>query len=118
MSHVTTVDFEIKDEDEFKKTCRELGYEVTENAEVKLYQGDALYKDVIAVRIPDWNYPLAVKDGKIYYDNYGGNWGDTKQLSVLKQQYTKNLMMKTAKRKGYRVEERKVDGKIKLRLTR
>jgi hypothetical protein len=118
VSHTTTIDLEIKDEDAFVQACGDLGYEVQRDASAKLFQSDALFTNATVVKIPGWNYPVVCKDGKLHFDNYKGRWGEASQLDKLKQQYARNVAIKTAKQRGFRVSERTVGGKLKLTLTR
>jgi len=118
MSHVTTINLEIKDMECFREACADLGYGFEVNTSVQLYQQSACYTDATKVTIPGWKYPLAVKDGKIYYDNYNGSWGTIDKLHALKQRYARNVAVKQAKRKGFRVTEKVENGTVKLRLSR
>lgn len=116
MSHTATIDLEIKDLDVFEQSCRDLEYRFTREGTAKLY--DRTIDNCSVVSIPDWNYPVAVKDGKLYYDNYNGAWGDMARLHALKRQYARNTTLQTARARGFRVQEQQVDGKIQLRLSR
>lgn len=119
MSHTTTIDLEIKDEAAFVEACKDLGYEVATNASAKLFQSGSSFANATVVKIPGWNYPVVcTADGKLHFDNYEGRWGDAKKLDALKQRYARNVAVKTAKKRGFRVQEHNEDGKIKLVLTR
>jgi hypothetical protein len=118
VSHTTTIDLQVKDEDAFAQACRDLGYEVARNASAKLFQSGSNFNDATVVKIPGWNYPVVCKDGKLHFDNYNGRWGDNAQLDKLKQRYARNVAIKTARARGFRVQEKTVDGKVKLTLTR
>lgn len=119
MSHMTTIEMEIKDLACVKSACKYLGYRVEENATVQLFQRDARFTGCTAVHMPGWKYPAAIADSKLHYDNYEGDWGDIKHLNAFRQRYARDVAVKEARRKGFRVEET-VDnnGKIKLRLSR
>lgn len=119
MSHTTTIDLQVKDEAAFVQACEDLGFAVQTHTDAKLYQAGSRFTDVTAVRLPDWNYPVVLKDGVLHFDNYNGVWGETSHLDKLKQRYARNVAVKTARSKGYRIKETQTDdGQIKLVLTR
>lgn len=118
MSHVTTIDLEIKDTGCLKDACDHLGYDYKEGATVSLYERTAVFKNCTAIQMPGWNYPVALKDGRLHYDNYGGAWGNISSLDALRQRYARNVAVKEAKRKGFRVTEKVENGSVKLRLSR
>jgi hypothetical protein len=118
MSHVTTVDIDFKDQEAFIAAAEELGYRVEKNASVQLYQREANYENCVKVTIPGWAYPVAMSGGRLYYDNYNGDWGDTADVHKLQQRYARNVAIKTAKARGFRVQEKTVNGKVKLTLSR
>lgn len=118
MSHQTTLDTEIKDLAALESAAEHLGYRVEHNATVQLYERTARHENCTAVHIPGWRYPVAVSDGKIYYDNYEGEWGDVKQLNAFRQRYARDVAVKTAKARGYRVTETTEGGKLKIKVSR
>lgn len=117
MSHTTTIELEIKDVDALRQACKTLGYEYQENVTVDLYDGTRV-ENCFSIKIPGWHYPVVCKDGRVHYDNYQGAWGKQADLDRLRQRYATNAQIAVAKKKGYRVREESVDGKIKLILER
>lgn len=118
MSHTTTIDLEVKDLEALEEACSDLGYQIEHNVDVKLYERGSAFQNATRIKIPGWEFPVVVKDGKVHYDNYEGVWGSQDKLDALKQRYARNAAIRAAKRKGYRVTETKVGGKIKLTLSR
>jgi len=121
MSHTTTLETKIKDKGVLKRAVeimkKELGLEVyiEETNSVNLFQGKISVKNGIAVRLPNWKYPVLIDldTGKIYYDNYGGRWGDEKYLNLLKQIYASQKILKAIE-KQYGT---KVAKKVKKQLS-
>lgn len=116
MSHTTTVELEIRSLSALRTACNELGYSMTEDTDVTLYDGQRFRGT--KVEIPGWNYPIVISQGKVHYDNYEGRWGDPKKLDALRQRYAVNVQKETARARGYRVKEERVGGKVKLVLER
>ncbi len=72
-----------------------------------------------AVRLPDWRYPVVcdVATSKVAFDNYGGRWGDQKQLDRFFQAYAVEKAGIEARRKGHTITEQSLaDGSIKLTI--
>jgi len=42
--------------------------------------------------LPGWRYPVVITKDGIFYDNYGGNWGDEKELINFYKEYTKEVL--------------------------
>jgi hypothetical protein len=72
-----------------------------------------------AVKLPDWQYPLVCDTavGKLHYDNFGGRWGEPKELDRFLQAYAVERAKLEARRKGHLVTECPLaDGSIKLTI--
>ena len=108
MSHVSTINTKVKDLARLQKACDALnlslklaqhGATLTENT----YSGDV--KGVASVRLKRWDYPVVFdSEGAAQYDNFGGHWGDEKELDKLLQKYaeisvTANTLTATPKNK-------------------
>ena len=117
MSHTTTIELEVKDLDALREACRSLALEYAENVTVDLYDGTRV-ENCFSVKLPGWRFPAVFKDGRVHYDNYEGAWGKQAEFDRLRQRYSTNVQIATAKRKGYRVREEQVGGKVKLILER
>lgn len=148
MSHVSHIDLEINDLDALEKAAKSCGLELVRGQTTIRWYGswqrdyhgdDAAYKHGIspaqygacqhALRIPnnDKAYEVGVLDNgngtfKIYFDH----WGPGKAIvdcigrngEKLKQQYVKEVTIKTLRKKGFLVlkEEDLASGSLKLTL--
>jgi hypothetical protein len=94
--------------------CQRLGLAPPVQGTARLYSGEA---SGLLVQFPGWEFP-AVFDtltGVVHYDNYGGTWGDPRQLDRLLQIYAVEKAKIEARRRGYPVNEQVLqDGSIKL----
>jgi hypothetical protein len=71
----------------------------------------------LAVELPGWRYPVVcdLARGSLKLDNYGGVWGEQKELDRLLQAYTCEKTKIEARRQGHAVTEQPLsDGSIKL----
>ena len=117
MSHIATVKVRLKDRKLLAEVCRELGIPLdSKPRQVQLYSGavDA----VASFQLKGWSYPVAVQaDGTAKYDNYGGRWGDAKQLHRVLQRYSERIATREARRMGMAVRKQQhPDGTIVFRL--
>ncbi len=114
MSHIATIEIQIKDPEALAEACRDMGATITHNAEVTIYKTSVTGP---AIQLPGWVYPVVLRDTELIYDNYEGQWGDIAQLKRLRQLYTTKATIRAARRMGRRViaqEER--NGRIRLTL--
>jgi hypothetical protein len=73
----------------------------------------------LAVELPGWHYPLVceIASGNLKFDNYGGAWGDQKELNRFLQAYAVEKSRIEAHRQGHTVTEQPLtDGSIKLTI--
>lgn len=118
MSHTTNIDLCIKDMAALKKVCQKFQWELVEDGTTSFYDGKQ--RRGTLVKLPGWRYPIVIdkEQGKIYFDNYGGHWGDIKLLNKLKAHYTIEFGKSQARRMGaksfYREEE---NGELVLTVT-
>ena len=114
MSHVVTIDTELRDRTAIDAACRRLNLAATKREKVTLYSGEVTG---LAVRLPEWQYPVVIDSdtGKLQYDNFGGRWGEQKHLDALLQMYAVEKAKIEARRRGHAcTEQRLPDGSIKL----
>lgn len=124
MSHKTTVKTELKDRHALAETCKVLGIpcEVAaegQEVEGKLYQGPE--RGVAVFKLAGWDYPVVVKaDGAAVFDNYGGKWGDAKELDAVKQQYGCTVAEAKVKAGGLRILSKTTleNGTIQIKASR
>jgi hypothetical protein len=114
MSHVVQIQTEVRDPVAIRAACGRLVLPEPAYGEVQLYSSRAVGW---AVQLPSWRYPVVcdVEAGKIAYDNFGGRWGEQRQLDRFLQGYAVEKARLEARRKGHTVVEQALaDGSIKL----
>lgn len=124
MSHITTIDLEIKDLEALKAACKRMGFEYL--SEVRQYRAYYGYRNCDAViRIPGASFEVGIqtKEGKsklLWDDFYSG--GLTVKMGEgagkLKQAYAAEVTTRAARRAGYSVYERQEEGRIALTIQR
>lgn len=114
MSHLTTINVELKDKQAAIAACNRLGWTVKENTQTKYADGNA--RTGTAIYIPEWAYPVTITDdGKVFGDNYNGHWGNPAKLNQLKQAYGAELVKAISRRQGKSVyESQNQDGSLTL----
>ena len=116
MSHIVTIQTELRDPVAIAAACRRLGLSEPVHGTVRLFSGEATG---LIVQLPDWRYPVVVDttSGTMQYDNFGGAWGDQTQLDRFMQAYAVEKARLEARRKGLTVTEQPLsDGSIKLTI--
>jgi hypothetical protein len=115
MSHVVTIQTRVKDPAALAEACRRLGLPEPVNGKASLYAGEATG---LVVQLPGWTYPVvfdAAGGGEARYDNFGGSWGEQKELDRLLQAYAIEKVRIEARRSGHAVTEQPLpDGSVKL----
>lgn len=114
MSHLVTLNIELKDKQAVIAACHRLKWQVVENRQTKYADGKT--PTGTAIYIPDWEYPITItEDGNVVGDNYGGSWGDPAKLNQLKQAYGAEVVKAMARRQGRSVyESQNQDGSLTL----
>ena len=141
MSHVTTIDIEIRDLDALAAACRRCGLELARGQEKFLWFAGKRSKCVHAIRVDraaaEYSelredkepYEIGVtprKDGRgfeLKLDSHAGGFGLMercgKGAQKLKQMYATEVAKRTAQRQGYSVREvAQADGSIRLLATK
>ena len=116
MSHIVTIQTEVRDPQALRAACVRLGLAEPTSGTATLFSGAATG---LLVALPDWKYPVVVdvQDGQVHYDNYGGRWGDQHRLDQLLQAYAVEKAGLEARKNGYTVIEQPLsDGSIKLTI--
>lgn len=119
MSHISTLEIEIRDLDDLESACRDLGLELRRDQKLfRTYSGRHSPCDA-AIVAPD--RPTAYEIGlvargrsyELRYDDWSGGRGMMQVVGEkcgrLLQSYTKHRLLSEAKRKGWTVRERKLD---------
>lgn len=116
MSHIVHIKTQVRDPAAVEAACRRLGLTEPVLGKHRLFSGEAIG---LAVKLPGWRYP-AVFDtatGEARYDNYGGEWGEKKELDRFMQMYAVEKAKIEARKRGHTVTEQPLtDGSIKLRV--
>jgi hypothetical protein len=116
MSHVVQIETQVRDAAAVEVACQRLALPPPQARRV------SLFTDVIeglAVELPGWRYPVVcdLASGSVRFDNYGGKWGDQRELNRFLQAYATEKAKIEARKKGYSVTEQPLqDGSIQLTI--
>ena len=138
MSHISKIELAIHSLDDLKDACQKLGFEFVENQKSYKWYGrwvgdtplpeDMNVEDIgkcdHAIRVPECEYEIGIvkRNGNylLVWDYYHAG-GLTQKIGtnagILKQAYTIARVKKEARRKGYRVMEKKMDQGVRMVLT-
>jgi hypothetical protein len=114
MSHIVTIQAQIKDGAALAAACARLGLAPPQHGTARLYEGEVTGE---IVKLPGWTYPAVIdtERGHIRVDTYHGAWGDAKELDKLLQAYAVCKAALEARKAGHSVTEQTLaDGSIKL----
>jgi len=117
MSHIVTIQVEVKDFDAIKSACHRLGLKEPVHGRATVFETEI---EGMLIELPDWIYPVVclTETGELKYDNYNEKWGDQKHLDRFVQTYCIEKATLEARRKGYSVTEQTLsDGSVKLTVT-
>ena len=116
MSHIVTIETQIRDETALCAACRRLGLDEPTFETVALFRAAATGH---CVRLPDWRYPIVcdLQSGRTEYDNFAGRWGEQRHLDGLLQAYAVEKAKLEARRQGHSaIEDPLSDGSIRLTI--
>jgi hypothetical protein len=116
LSHIVTIQTQIRDAHAVRAACQRLGLTQPMAGTHKMYSGQVAG---LAVQLPKWVYPLVcqVDSGQLQFDNYHGRWGEQRYLDAFLQMYAIEKAKIEARRKGHSVTEQSLaDGSIKLTI--
>jgi hypothetical protein len=116
MSHVVTIKTQVRDAAAVAAACKRLGLPTPAQRTVKLFSESA---SGLAVELPGWNYPVVcdLPSGSLKYDDYGGAWGEKKELEKFLQMYAVEKAKIEARRRNHRVVEQTLpSGEIQLTI--
>ena len=114
MSHIVTIQVEVRDLDAIRSACRRLNLKEPVHGQAVLFETEV---EGILVELPDWLYPVVcvLETGELKYDNFNQAWGEQKHLDRFVQTYCIEKATLEARRKGYSVVEQPLgDGSVKL----
>jgi hypothetical protein len=116
LSHIVEIQTEVRDVEAVRAACQRLGLAAPQHETVQLFSGQV---SGLAVRLPDWQYPLVcdVATGQVRLDDFNGRWGDRKHLDAFLQAYAVERAKLEARRKGYSTAEQALpNGSIRLTI--
>ncbi len=116
MSHIVSIKTEVRDPTAIAAACNRLGLPEPVQGKAELFEGEATG---MLIRLPGWQYPLVVEaeTGTLKFDNYGGAWGDQKELDRFLQIYAVEKAKVEARKRGHTITEQPLaDGSIKLTI--
>ena len=114
MSHIVTIETEVRDVGALRAACHRLGLTEPVLETTRLFSGEATG---YCVRLPDWRYPVVcnIESGQVKFDSFAGRWGQQCELDRLMQAYAVERTKIEARRKGHTVTEQSLaGGSIKL----
>jgi hypothetical protein len=117
VSHILSIRTEIRDINAISAACRRLKLDAPIRGDHTLYDGT--YQG-IGVKLPGWSYPIVIQEnGEVKYDNYGGRWGNVKELNTFTQVYAVEKTKLEARKNGYLAQESTLaDGSIRVTLSK
>jgi len=116
MSHVVQIETQVRDAAAVEAACRRLVLLAPANQTVKLFSGEVTG---LAVQLSGWSYPVVcdLASGQVQFDNFGGRWGEQRELDRFLQAYACEKAKIEARRRGHTVTEQQLtDGSIKLTI--
>lgn len=118
MSHAAEAEVVCNNPDALAATAEKLGLKMLQHGTHKMYDGREVTG--IGFKLEGWSQNVLIDDaGKVYYDNYRGNWGDIEKLDQFFQRYSLEASTIEAKKKGYSTfEVAHEDGSIELLVQR
>lgn len=117
MSHIVVIETKIHDSAALTAACHRLGLAEPVHGKFRLFSEEA---SGLSVNLPAWRYPIVINTGAglIKYDNYGGRWGNQRELEKLLQMYAVEKTKLEARKQGHSVyEQAREDGSIVVRIT-
>ena len=109
-----TIKTEIRDVAALHAACARLGLAPPQHGTARLYEREVTGQ---IVQLPGWTYPVVIdtEEREVKMDNFGGAWGNPKELDRLLQSYAVEKAKLEARKAGHSVTEQTLaDGSIKL----
>lgn len=109
MSHIVQIHTQVRDPVAIEAACRRMRLPAPTFSAARLFNAEAIGW---LVQLPQWRYP-AICDtlmGTIHYDNFGGRWGDAKELDQFLQAYAIEKTRLEARKAGHTVIEQHLEG--------
>ena len=116
MSHTVSIRTQIRDPIAVAAACERLALPAPVVGTAKLFSSQA---SGLIVHLPRWRYPLVIDTAtsEIAFDNFGGRWGEQRDLDRFMQTYSVEKTKLEARKAGHTVSEQALgDGRIKVRI--
>ena len=116
MSHIVSIRTQVRDPIAVAAACERLALPAPVVGTAKLFTSEA---SGLLVRLPRWRYPLVIDTAtsEITFDNFGGRWGEQRDLDRFIQAYSVEKAKLEARKAGHTVSEQTLsDGSIKVRI--
>jgi hypothetical protein len=117
MSHIVTIKTQLRDANAIAAACQRLKLSAPLQGKAQMYGNQTI--EGLFVQLPCGQYPLAINttSGEVQQDNFGGHWGDLKELDRFLQAYAIEKVRSESRKKGYQVTEQPLaDGSVKLQI--
>lgn len=103
MSHTVTVDIKCKNKEGITKAAQTMGAHIIGEGTHRLFGST---ETGLGIKLNGWSYPIVIKnDGTVAFDNYGGRWGDIKDLDMLKELYATEVVKAECENQGWYYEQ-------------
>lgn len=116
MSHIVKIKTEVRDAAAVTAACRRRQLADPVFGRHRLYRGEV---EGLAVRLRDWHYPAVcqLETGEVQFDNFGGRWGEQRELDQFMQAYAVEKAHIEARKRGHTFTEQALaDGSIKVSI--
>ena len=114
MSHIVTIQTQVRDEAAVFAACRRRQLAEPVQGQHRLFNSEV---KGLAVQLRNWHYPVVcqLESGTVQYDNFGGRWGEQRELDGFIQAYAVERTRIEARQRGHTITEQALaDGSIKL----
>ena len=114
MSHIVTIQTQVRDEAAVFAACRRRLLAAPVQGQHRLFNSEV---KGLAVQLRNWHYPVVcqLESGELQYDNFGGRWGEQRELDGFIQAYAVERARIEARKRGHTITEQALtDGSIKL----
>ena len=116
MSHIVRIQTEVRDAAAVCAACQRRGLPEPVHGQHIVFQEEVAG---LGVRLRDWQFPAVcqLEQGTIHYDNFGGRWGEQRELDSFMQAYAVEKAHIEARKRGYTFTEQSLsDGSIKVSI--
>ena len=138
MSHIAKIEIEIRDLEALKEACKRLGFNFKTNQKYYAWYGIKVGNDLLpegltendlgkcthAIQIPSASFEIGVVEKDNSYQLMWDSWihgglqkAIGKDAGILKQAYAVESVKREARKKGYRLTEKKMKHGIRLSMS-